>query len=173
MDVIGLLEYFQEVLDTSSKIPMSGKVLVSKKEMNEIIDKIIDNLPDELKKATWICSQKDKIINDAEEKARAIEREAVELMKQKVNNHEIVKEAEEKAKKILASAQKQSKAVTEGTKEYSLALLEQVDNSINTNYYNFMDKAEKEMESFRQNIDSYIKKMNSNIKENMEEIKEL
>lgn len=173
MDIIKLLEYFEEILETSSKIPMSNKIIVNKKELMEILEKIVDNLPDEFKKASWICSEKEKIINDAEEQAEKIKMEAIELMKTKINNHEIIKEAEDTAKKIISTTQKKADAINKGTKEYSLDLLGQVAESLNTVYFNYINDTEKEMEGFRNNMDTYMKKMNSDLKENIGEIEEL
>lgn len=173
MDIIKLLEYFEEILETSSRIPLTNKIIVSKKEVTEILEKVIDNLPDELKKSSWICSEKNKIINDAKDQAETIKTEAVELMKTKVNNHTIVKEAEDIAKTIVSTAQKKADAINKGTKEYSLDVLGQVGESLNTIYYNYIKDSEKEIDTFRKNMDTYVKKMNADLKENISEIEEL
>ena len=54
MDAIKLLEYLQEIMDTSARVPMTGKVMVNKKEIQEVLDKIVNCLPSELKR---VCHQ--------------------------------------------------------------------------------------------------------------------
>ena len=39
------------MLDSSAKMPITGKVMVDKKEFKEVIDQVINYLPDQLKKA--------------------------------------------------------------------------------------------------------------------------
>lgn len=58
MDVIKLLAYLEELIESGSSIPLTGKVTINKKESLEVIDKIINCLPDEFKKAQWICEEK-------------------------------------------------------------------------------------------------------------------
>ena len=49
LNIIDLLEYLQEMLDSSAKMPITGKVMVDKKEFKEVIDQVINYLPDQLK----------------------------------------------------------------------------------------------------------------------------
>lgn len=50
MSVIQLLEYLQEIIETGGRIPMTGKVMVDKKEALDTIEQIINALPEEFKK---------------------------------------------------------------------------------------------------------------------------
>ena len=58
MNVIELLEYLQEIVENSPKVPMTGKAMIDKKEIIEVIDQIINYLPDEFKKAQWVMNEK-------------------------------------------------------------------------------------------------------------------
>ena len=42
LNIIDLLEYLQEMLDSSAKMPITGKVMVDKKEFKEVIDQVIN-----------------------------------------------------------------------------------------------------------------------------------
>ncbi len=48
MNTIKLLEYLEEIIETSAKVPMTGKVMISKKEVLDILDKIANSLPGEV-----------------------------------------------------------------------------------------------------------------------------
>lgn len=76
MDAIKLLEYLQEIMDTSARVPMTGKVMVNKKEIQEVLDKIVNCLPSELKKAQWIVEEKNKILTEAVQEADNIKRKS-------------------------------------------------------------------------------------------------
>lgn len=45
MDVIKLLAYLEELIESGSSIPLTGKVTINKKESLEVLDKIINCLP--------------------------------------------------------------------------------------------------------------------------------
>lgn len=65
VNIIELLEYLQDIVDNSPKVPMSGKIMLDKREILEIVDQIINYLPDQLKKAEWIMNEKERILNEA------------------------------------------------------------------------------------------------------------
>ena len=49
-NIIELLEYLEELIETSPKVPITGKTIIDKKEFLEVIDQIVNTLPDQLKK---------------------------------------------------------------------------------------------------------------------------
>ena len=63
VNIIELLEYLQDVVDNAPKVPMSGKVMLDKREILEVVDQIVNYLPDQLKKAEWIMNEKERILN--------------------------------------------------------------------------------------------------------------
>ena len=65
LHVIELLEYLQEMVDSSPKMPITGKTIIDKKEFDEVVDQIINYLPDQLKKAQWVVNEKDRILREA------------------------------------------------------------------------------------------------------------
>ena len=65
MDVLQLLDYLQEVIENATEIPITGKIVLNKKDILELIKKILHDLPDELKRSKWIISERDRIIGEA------------------------------------------------------------------------------------------------------------
>ena len=65
VNIIELLEYLQDLVENSSKVPMSGKVMVDKREIIEVIDQIINYMPDQFKKAEWVMNERERILNEA------------------------------------------------------------------------------------------------------------
>ena len=58
MEIFTLLENLEELLDTGTKVPFSGKVLVDRDELAEILENIRIKLPDELKQAKWVKEER-------------------------------------------------------------------------------------------------------------------
>ena len=46
------------MVESSPKVPMTGKIIIDKKEFIEVIDQIINYLPDQFKKAQWVMNEK-------------------------------------------------------------------------------------------------------------------
>ena len=74
MDVIQLLEYLQEIIENAPKMPITGKVFIDKNEVLDIVDQIINYLPDEFKKAQWVLGEKERILNEANKEYDAIKK---------------------------------------------------------------------------------------------------
>ncbi len=106
MDVIKLLAYLEELIESGSSIPLTGKVTINKKESLEVIDKIINCLPDEFKKAQWICEEKERILTEAMEEAEHIKKENIIIFKKQIENHSITREANIKAETIIKKCRK-------------------------------------------------------------------
>ena len=105
VNIIELLEYLQDLVENSPKVPMSGKVMIDKKEIIEVIDQIINYMPDQLKKAEWVMNERERILNEAKKEYDSVRKETMTMMKQNVENHDTVKEAKLRAQQIITSAQ--------------------------------------------------------------------
>lgn len=173
MNVMKLLEYLSDIIETSTKLPMTGKSVVNKKEVCEVINDIISALPDELKKAQWILSEKDRIINDALKEAEIIRQKNSQNMLREIENHNITKEAKIKADEIIASAQKTAKEIRLGSKEYAENILNNLDREIKQYNGEMLTNIKAEMEQFLKNYQSTINSTSNNVRDNLKEIKKI
>ena len=171
VNIIELLEYLEELIETAPKVPITGKSVVDKKEFLEVIDQIINYLPDQLKKAQWIMTEKDRILGDAQKEYETVKRETIEIMKQNVENHDIVKEAKIRANEIIALAQRDAKAIRIGSREYSTEILGQLDREIEEKRNMLIENMQKSFESVAKEIDENLGKTGSMIKENISELR--
>lgn len=171
VNIIELLEYLEELIETAPKVPITGKSVVDKKEFLEVIDQIINYLPDQLKKAQWIMTEKDRILGDAQKEYETVKRETIEIMKQNVENHDTVKEAKIRANEIIALAQRDAKAIRIGSREYSTEILGQLDREIEEKRNMLIENMQKSFESVAKEIDENLGKTGSMIKENISELR--
>lgn len=172
MDIISLLEYLEEIIETSAKVPLSGKVMINKTEALDILDQVINYLPEEFKKAKWICEEKERILADAIEESERIKAENLEILKKQIENHDITKEAKLRAEEIESQAQKNAKFMRLNARDYANEILSELENEIN-------DKGQEMIESIKKDMEEFILKMESNInikagtiRENIKELKE-
>ncbi|WP_443659079.1 ATPase [Clostridium algidicarnis] len=173
MDVIQLLEYLQEIIDSASKVPITGKIVLDKKEMLEVIDQIINYMPDEFKKAQWVLSEKERILAEAREEYDNIKGQTVEMMKKQVENHDITKEAKIKSQDIIAVAQRDAKSIRLGARDYADEVLCQLDEEMKENSKKMMENVKKDVEDFMKNLSEDLSQNSSTIRENIKELRNI
>ena len=173
LSVIELLEYLQDMVESSPKMPMTGKVMLDKKEFNEVIEQIINYLPDQFKKAQWVMNEKDRILNDAQREYDTVKKETYEIMRQNVENHDIVKEAKVRANEIIALAQRDAKAIRIGSREYSNEILMELDKEIENKKDELIKSMQKSFEKAAQEIDKNLSSTGAVIKENIAELRSM
>jgi hypothetical protein len=169
--VIELLEYLEELIETSPKVPITGKTIIDKKEFLEVIDQIVNTLPDQLKKAKWVMNEKDRILQDAQKEYDNIKKETLEIMKQNVENHDLVKEAKVRANEIIALAQRDAKAIRIGSREYSQEILLQIDREIEEKRNMLIQNMQEAFEEAAKEIDKNLSETGTKIKENISELR--
>lgn len=173
VNIIELLEYLQDIVDKSPKVPMSGKIMLDKREILEVIDEIINYLPDQLKKAEWIMNEKERILNEAKKEYDSVKKETTNMMRKNVENHNIVKEARERAEEIIASAQRDAKAIRLGSRDYSDEILSQVDKELEIQKMKLITGLQANFENAANEIDKTLNNVGLVIKENVKELRSM
>lgn len=171
VNIIELLEYLQDLVENSPKVPMSGKVMIDKKEIIETIDQIINYMPDQFKKAEWVMNERERILNEAKKEYDSVRKETMTMMKQNVENHDTVKEAKLRAQEIITSAQRDAKAIRLGSRDYSDEILTQLDKEIEDQKMKLIKSLQDSFESVAKDIDSNLSNACDVIKDNVKELR--
>ena len=99
------------------------------------------------------------------------QKETFEMMKQSLENHDIVREAKIRAQEIIAQAQRDAKAIRIGSRDYSNDILMQLDIEIEKNKAELIKSMQASFEKVAKDIDENLSKTGSRIKENIAELK--
>lgn len=124
MDVLRLLDEIEDIAEAGSGVPFSQKVMVDKLEVLEIVNEIRIKLPDEIKQASWIKDERQRILAEAQEDADNLLKDANYKLEEIIGEHEIIKLAEERADAILTKAKNNAKEIRIGAMEYADGLLD-------------------------------------------------
>lgn len=173
MDVIKLLEYLQEIIESSSKIPVTGKSVINKKEILDIIDQIVNHLPDEFKKSQWICDEKERILVDAKKQAKIFEEETIDKIRRRVEKQDLVKEAQTRAEEIIAAAQRDAKIMRLGAKDYADEILSQLDKEIDLKGQQMLHKIKSDVQTFLISLQEEVTATTTSIRENVKELRSM
>jgi vacuolar-type H+-ATPase subunit H len=139
VDILKLLDKLEDVVDDSMFEVWGRAYGIRSEEFHMLVNKIRASLPDELRTATRLACDTDKIVNAAREEAKsAIERahkEAAGIVSaaktqasQLVDSNEINRLAMAQAKEIVASAESTARDVRAGADEYAREVLANLEN---------------------------------------------
>jgi cell division septum initiation protein DivIVA len=143
MDILHLVDRLEELFNQSRAIPLTHQVIVDEDRMLDLIDQMRVSIPEEVKKAQQILSQRDRILAQTQEEASRTLALAREKSEQFVSRDAIVQQAQTKAAQIIAEARREAEAIRNDADEYVIKslsrlqmelerLLHQVDNGIRT-----------------------------------------
>lgn len=106
MDIQQLVDRLEQVLNESPRVPLSAYLMVNEDKVFGIVDQLRVTVPDEIKRANRIESEKERILAQAHEEAERIrelaKQEAAELVKREV----ITSTAQQRADHILERARR-------------------------------------------------------------------
>lgn len=166
MKVLELLEEIEEIVDTSSGLPLTGKIMVDSAEMLEIVREIRTELPDEIQQAQWIKNERDRILGEAKTEYETIIRNARQQAEDLVENDKIMMEARKRAQELMDVTQESVCQLKMSTYDYVDGILfhfqEKMDD-LSSNYFTDM---------FKQ-LEGTFNGINATLAENRDEIKEM
>ncbi len=132
MKVLELLDEIEDIIDTSSGFPLTGKILVDAEELLEIVREIRIELPDEIQQAQWIKDERQRILDEAKREYEAVLKEARSQAESLIENDDITVKAKIRADEIMRVAEANVKNLKMSTFDYIDSIL-----------YNFQDKMDQ------------------------------
>lgn len=127
MDVLKLLNELEDIIENGSSIPFSGKVLLDRDEIIELIKEIRIQLPDEIKQAQWIKEERSKILLDAQQEAENIVSNARKHIDEMIEKDRIVELANKKGNEIIALAEEQAREIKIASTQYADEILKKLE----------------------------------------------
>ena len=166
MTVLDLLEELEDIVNTTSTVPLTNKVMVDGEEILEIVKDIRQSLPDDVQQAKWIKEQKDNIIAEAKQEYEKVQIEAKKHADYLVDEHQIVSKAQKKADGIQKEAQ-----------EYSTMLKLKTYDYLDSTLYDMQTKFEELNGKYLNELFAYMEKTfestNDVLEQNRAELKEM
>ena len=68
MDIFEMLDELEEIIETGSKIPLTGKVVVDAEELLDCLDQIRSVLPEEIRQARWVAKERERMLSEAKKR---------------------------------------------------------------------------------------------------------
>jgi DNA repair exonuclease SbcCD ATPase subunit len=119
MDILQLVDRLEELFNQSRPIWLTHSVIVDEDKFLDIIDQMRIAIPEEVKKAQQLYSQKDRLLAQAQEEATR----TLELARQKagelVEKEALVVDAQRRAAQIIDQSRAEAEDVKIGADQYS------------------------------------------------------
>jgi len=164
MDLLELIDNLEEAIEHSTSIPLSGKSLINKDELLDIIEDIRLKMPDELKQAKWVKEERARILHEAQKEAGAVIKAAEDKIITMINEHEITLRAQAEAESIVDRANENAKDIKCGVLQYSNDILAGLETVI-TDIKSTLNRSVSDVRKSVDDIEDTISIINENRKE--------
>ncbi len=105
------MEKLEDLVSTGTGVPATGKVLVDKEKMAELVSQIQAALPTDLQEAQEFLQMRENLINQALAEARRIRTSSEDEARSRVKESEVLKEAHKQAEDIVADGQRRAQRI--------------------------------------------------------------
>ncbi len=127
MDILYLLDRLEAALTNGSRVPLTGKAMVDEQECLDIIDQLRVAIPEEVKQAKKLQSERERLLQEAEERAARVVAHAQDQASVMSEQHEVAKMAEAKARRVLEEAEAEARDRREGADRYAAETLSELE----------------------------------------------
>ena len=135
-----LLEELENLIETSSHMPLTNKKMIEEEDIMRLVDALTESLPLELEESRRIVAERDRIIAEGQQQAEALVAQVKEYIQKLTEESELVKQAQEHANHIIAEANKSSEELKNSSIQYASDVFKYVESNL-----------EKTLESLKEN----------------------
>ena len=111
MKMSNLMERLEELVTSGKGVPATGKVLIDREKLAELMGQINASLPADLQEAQDFLQMRENLINQALLEARRIRSSSEEEARTRVSESEIIEEAKKLSEEIVGEAQRRAQRI--------------------------------------------------------------
>lgn len=130
MNLVILLDRLDQLIDSAPEIPLTGKSLIDAEEALDLIDKIRNALPEEVRRAERLASEKERVLQESQVEAERIVVQAEEYVAKMVSESEIVSRARDEANRIIEEARRRARELEKDANEYADRVLSNLQSAL-------------------------------------------
>src|SRR5512142_1453943 len=130
MDILQLVDRLEELFNEARAVPFTHNVVVDEDRMLEVIDQMRIVIPEEVKKAQQVLSQRDRFLAQAQEEADRTIALARDKAEQVAARDNIVVEAQHRAEQIIAQARVDAENTRRDADDYVVDTLVQLQDTL-------------------------------------------
>ncbi|GIK57961.1 MAG: hypothetical protein HND44_20140 [Chloroflexi bacterium] len=150
MDIQQLVDRLEQLLNDSTRFPLSAYLLVNEDKIYNLIDQLRVAIPEEIKRANRVEADKDRILAQAHEEAERIRGLAKQEANELVKRDSITQSSQQRADNILERARRDADALRHDADSYVLEVLTRLEEDLLRSLAvvrNGLNKVQKETET--------------------------
>lgn len=130
MDIQHLVDRLEQLLNESTRLPLSAYMLVSEERIYNLIDQMRVAIPEEIKRANRVEADKDRILAQAHEEAERIRGLAKQEANELVKRDSITQSSQQRAENILERARRDADVLREDADGYVVEVLSKLEEDL-------------------------------------------
>lgn len=123
MDILHLIDRLEELFNDSRPIPLTSNVIVDEDRMLDLIDQMRIAIPDAVKQAQKLMSEKDRTLAQAQEEASRTLKLARDRSDGMLDREAIVEAAQSRADQVISQARIDADIIRQEADDYTLESL--------------------------------------------------
>ena len=112
-----------EIVETARPMPLSTSLMINGEPLIDLLNHAIARLPEELRAARWLLREREEYLDGVHHEGEEITQIARSRAEHMVERTEVVKSAEQRAKRILADAESEARLMRRETEDFCDARL--------------------------------------------------
>jgi flagellar biosynthesis/type III secretory pathway protein FliH len=124
MDILHLIDRLEEMASEARRLPVGGGAVISRQRLLDLIDRMRVAVPREVYDSREVVAHKAEVLHLAEEEAAQLLEEAKSEIERRLQETEVVKAAEERARDVLAEAQARAQELARSAEEQARGRLD-------------------------------------------------
>ena len=140
MDIQHLVDRLEQTLAESRRVPLTANLIVDEDRVFSIIDQMRVSIPEEVKRANRIESEKERILAQAQEEGDRIRELAKQEVSELVNRDTIMISAQQRADTILERARHEAELMRQDSDVYAMEVLAKLEEDLLRTLYHKRSK---------------------------------
>jgi vacuolar-type H+-ATPase subunit H len=129
-NALAIIDELLASVEAAKKVPLTNRVMLDQDEALDLLERLRDELPEEISQARWLMRDRDKVILQARTEAERILREASLRAEELSRESSITLSARKLAEDIVDQARQVAKDIRVGASDYADGLLLRVQESL-------------------------------------------
>ena len=154
MNVTSLIEQLEGLVSSGTGVPATGKVLVDREKLAELVSQIQTALPADLQEAQDFLQMRENLINQALSEARRIRTSSEDEARNRVGESEVLKEARKQSDDIVAAAQQRAQRILDEADVQATARRADADKYAQSTLLKLEEELSQVLSTIRRGIDA-------------------
>ncbi|MBK8434571.1 MAG: ATPase [Chloroflexi bacterium] len=130
MDILHLVDRLEQLLANSRRIPMTASLIVDEDRAFNLIDQMRVSIPEEVKKASRVVAEKERVLAQAKEEGDRIRDLARAEAEELVKRDAIVQTAQQRAERIQEQALRDAEGMRHDSDVYVMNVLSKLEDDL-------------------------------------------